>query len=104
MVDMDKVNEAMEKAAVAAAIEKAAHSHDAIWGYDKVVAAALDPYLPEDKALRREFLVAVQSAARSADSGKIDHEWTGYTIVANILSSRIAWLTPGWAEARQYLT
>lgn len=101
---MDKVQEAMEAAAKAAAAEKAAHNHDAIWGYDKVVDAALDPFLPEDKAERRAFLVKVQSAARFADKGNARGDWTGYTIVANGLSSKIAWLTPGWAEARQYLT
>ncbi len=102
---MDKVQEAMIAAANAAAAEKAKHNHDAIWGYDKVVDAALDPFLPEDKAERRAFLVKVQSAARLADSVESKKgEWTGYTIVANGLSSKIAWLTPGWAEARQYLT
>lgn len=102
---MDKVHEAMEAAAQAAAVEKAAHNHNAIWSYDRVVGEALAPFLPGTAAECREFLVKVQEAARHADKDKPWRgDWTGYTIVANSLSSKIAWLTPGWAQVRQYLT
>lgn len=93
--------EALEAAQTVAAAEKVAHNHSAIWGYDKPVMAALAPFLPEDRVERRALLVAIQDMARAKDPTPFGGEWTGYTIVANLLDSPIAWLTPGFAEARR---
>ncbi len=95
--------EAMEAAAKAAAAERDAHDWDATHRYDKPVMDALAPFLPEDKAERRAYLVEVQRLAQVADRGRpFAARWSGYTFVSAVLSSQIAWLTPGFAEARHF--
>lgn len=100
----------MSKAADAAREEmeknKAKNNHHSLYQYDDVVMNVLKQYGPTDKAERRQFYLDVQRSAREEDAkaktpfGK----WSGFTIVANVLDGVIAWLTPGWAEVRQYLS
>ena len=114
MIDHKVIEQAMEAAASAAAAQKLAfdaiphvpgkgHRGSAIWDYDKCLDDALRPFVPDDKNERREFYVAVLDLAYMADRGReYATPWTGYTIVGAALSSKIAWLTPGFAEARAY--
>lgn len=114
MIDHKVIEQAMEAAAATATAEKLAfdavprspgksHRGGAIWDYDRCLDAALRPFVPADKNERREFYIAVQNLAYMADHGReYATPWTGYTIVGAALSSKIAWLTPGFAEARAY--
>ena len=95
--------EAMEVASKAAAAERDAHDWDATYHYDKPVMDALAPFLPDDRTERRAYLVEVQRLAQAADKGRpFMSRWSGYTFVSAVLSSQVAWLTPGFAEARHF--
>ena len=84
--------------------ECAKESHDAIWGWDSTLTKSLWQFVQyfESQKTRREFYVEMVKYARKMDSGRKHVDpWTGYTIVANNLESRIAYLTPGFWEAKR---
>lgn len=105
------IKEAMEAAAAAAQIVKDTKNPSASWHYENCVHEALKPFTPardkataaENNVITRAFYVEIEKAARFADKDRgYGVPWTGYTAVAAVLSSTIAWLTPGFAEARRY--
>lgn len=75
--------------------------HDSLWKYEKPTMEALKPFLPEDRVERRAFMVELQKEARGLDVNRT--KWTGFTVVANLLDSFIAYLTPGFVEARKWM-
>jgi hypothetical protein len=103
--DTDVIEKALEAAWVAAEAEQAARNHSATYNYEKCVVEAIKPFIAHltDKQDRRAAYVEIQKLARKSDASRpFGEKWTGFTIVGAVLDSRIAWLTPGFAEARAY--
>jgi len=75
---------------------------DAIWCYDGIIAKALALFGPprENREARRHFLIQVQAEAERRSSGR--GSWDAADIVRNSLNGTIAYMTPGFLEARRY--
>lgn len=100
---MDNVTEATLQASKTAEQEREAHRWKDTWRYEKPVMAALDPYMTGmDKSEKRAFLVLVEKEARRTSTRKWGEEWDGPQFVAAVLGGVIAYLTPGFLEAKRY--
>ena len=97
MIDVELI---LEVAAKVAATEQALHDWDATWRYDEPIMNALAPFLPKEPRERRSILRDIENLARKrAATCRKGTTWTGYDFVAAIVASKVAWLTPGFADA-----
>jgi len=94
--------------AAAATAERMTRKYDAIWDFDRCVEGAINEHLPADRQERRALLVRLEEMCRIKDqelgetSCSKTGKWNRYSCVAGCLSIKIAYLTPGFAEAKRF--
>jgi len=101
------IEEALEAARLAAETEQTAFEHSATYRYEKCVLEAIKPFIEHisilDRPERQAVYVVIQKLAQRHDAKRPwGTKWSGYTIVDAVLGSVIAYLTPGFAEAKRY--
>jgi hypothetical protein len=70
------------------------------WAYDQPVTECLASHLPEDKEERYAFLWALEKVLKAGANYRDWHD--GHEAAARTVGCKLAWSTPGFAEARRF--